>query len=108
MKIHKGIAATLITVILRMSVSGCAGVRHRHAQRIHKRPHHQHQTHNRRPRGRHHRHPSATVVVISKGHVHGHRCGHFRRGHTWYHLDGHVHEGECGHMFIDGEWFLKE
>ncbi len=55
-----------------------------------------------------HETPRGDVVVIERGHVHTHHCGHFfRRGH-WYVHHGHVHGHGCGHVHRDGIWVLVD
>lgn len=55
-----------------------------------------------------HQHHAARAVVVPRGHVHGHRCGHYRHGGRWYHLAGHVHRRGCGHVFVGGVWVVKK
>ena len=48
------------------------------------------------------------VVVIERGHVHSHHCGHyFHRGH-WRYARGHVHAHGCGHVHRDNVWVFVD
>lgn len=51
-------------------------------------------------------HHAARAVVVPAGHVHSHRCGHYRHGGHWYHLAGHLHRRGCGHVFVGGVWVV--
>jgi len=53
------------------------------------------------------RDPHAQVVVISKGHVHSSKCGHYRKGNTWYQIKGHKHGKRCGHTKVQGVWIIR-
>jgi hypothetical protein len=46
------------------------------------------------------------VVVIERGHVHSHHCGHYFRRGCWYMAHGHVHGHGCGHFHRDGIWVI--
>jgi hypothetical protein len=55
-----------------------------------------------------HETPRGDVVVIERGHIHSHHCGHyFHRGH-WYVAHGHVHAHGCGHVHRDGIWVVLD
>ncbi|MEM8931619.1 MAG: hypothetical protein AAGE94_10605 [Acidobacteriota bacterium] len=56
---------------------------------------------------RHHHHDQGKVVVVRKGHVHHHACGHYRHQGRWYHLERHVHGKRCGHVRVRGVWVSK-
>ena len=53
------------------------------------------------------REPAPQVVVISKGHVHSAKCGHYRKGNTWYLVKGHKHGKRCGHVKVQGVWVIR-
>ncbi len=46
-------------------------------------------------------------VVITRGHVHTARCGHYRRHGRWYFAGDHVHGGGCGHAWVNGVWIVR-
>ena len=85
-KIVMQISMAAIVCVLGVGLMGC--VVHRHGPRKHKRSH-------------------GKVVVIKKGHLHGKKCGHYRRHNKWYHAKSHVHGHKCGHSFVRGVWMIK-
>lgn len=48
------------------------------------------------------------VVVIERGHVHSHHCGHYLWRGGWRHHHGHVHAHDCGHVHRDGIWIVAD
>ncbi len=53
-------------------------------------------------------HPhGAQIVVITKGHAHSVRCGHYRHGGKWYLVKSHTHRARCGHAKVKGVWVIR-
>jgi hypothetical protein len=48
------------------------------------------------------------VVVIDRGHVHSHHCGHYWHRGNWHHLASHVHGDGCGHHHREGRWIVVD
>ena len=55
-----------------------------------------------------HETPRGDVVVIERGHLHSHHCGHYFWRGGWYHHAGHVHAHGCGHAHRDGIWVVLD
>ena len=51
--------------------------------------------------------PQAQVVTAAHNHKHTARCGHYRKGNTWYLVKGHVHGRHCGHVKVHSVWVLN-
>lgn len=46
-------------------------------------------------------------VIIPRGHVHSHDCGHYQHHGRWLFLRGHVHGHNCGHHHVNGVWIIR-
>lgn len=53
------------------------------------------------------REPQAQVVTVAYSHKHTSRCGHYRKGNTWYLVKGHVHGKRCGHVKVQNVWVIR-
>ena len=48
------------------------------------------------------------TVVVSTGHVHNDRCGHFQYRGGWYMSNGHHHGAGCGHVYRNNVWVFVD
>ena len=48
------------------------------------------------------------VVVVERGHVHSHVCGHYYHRGRWRVVHNHVHAHGCGHVYRDNVWVFVD